>query len=84
MNYTRTVEWAAMTSSLPAMQIILNGEAYRVAAGTTLDKLVEQLGLKGRRLAVERNGAIVPRSAHPATVLEEGDRIEIVHAIGGG
>ncbi len=66
------------------MKIILNGEAQHIETDTSIDRLIEQLGLKGRRLAVERNGAIVPRSAHPATVLEEGDRIEIVHAIGGG
>lgn len=66
------------------MIIQLNGEAQELAPGLTVAALIEQLALVGRRLAVERNGDIVPRSRHAATVLAEGDRVEIVHAIGGG
>jgi sulfur carrier protein len=47
-------------------------------------QLIAQLGLAGRRLAVERNGAVVPRSSHENTALADGDRVEIVHAVGGG
>jgi len=63
--------------------IILNGESRELAAGTTLAALIETLKLSGR-LAAECNGEIVPRSAHATTVLVDGDRVEIVRAIGGG
>ncbi len=66
------------------MQIILNGESRDVAPGTTVEQLVEQLNLTGRRLAVEVDREIVSRSAYAETVLGEGARVEIVHAIGGG
>lgn len=65
------------------MTIILNGESRELTAGTTLADLIETLKITGR-LAVERNGEIVPRSAHGKTVLVAGDRVEIVRAIGGG
>ena len=65
------------------MTIILNGESRNLDADTTLAELIETLKLSGR-LAVERNGEIVPRSAYASTVLEAGDRLEIVRAIGGG
>ena len=66
------------------MQILLNGEPRHVEAGTTLDALVEAEGLAGRRVAIELNGEIVPRSRHSGQALAEGDRMEIVHALGGG
>lgn len=66
------------------MHILLNGEDRELAGGLTVAGLIEQLGFAGRRIAVEVNENIVPRSAHAATVLQEGDRVEIVHAIGGG
>ncbi len=66
------------------MQIQLNGEARDLAPGLTVAQLVDDLGLTGRRIAVERNEEIVPKSEHDATRLVDGDRIEIVHAIGGG
>ncbi len=62
----------------------LNGEERPYVAGTTLADLVAELGLAGRRFAVERNGDIVPRSLLADTALQPGDRIEVVHAIGGG
>ncbi len=65
------------------MTIILNGETRELPAGTTVAALIEILKLSGR-LAAERNGEIVPRSAHATTVLVDGDRVEIVRAIGGG
>lgn len=65
------------------MTIILNGESRDLAAGTTLATLIELLKINGR-LAAERNGEIVPRSVHGSTVLVDGDRVEIVRAIGGG
>lgn len=66
------------------MQIYLNGEAREVAGALTVAGLLENLALTGRRLAVEVNLEIVPRSAYADTVLEPGDRVEVVHAIGGG
>ncbi|KGE78366.1 MULTISPECIES: sulfur carrier protein ThiS [Halomonas] len=66
------------------MQIQLNGEARTLEAEASVAQLVETLGLAGRRIAVEVNEEIVPRSAHGETRLADGDRVEIVHAIGGG
>ena len=66
------------------MDIQLNGDALTVADNTTVLSLLEQQGLGGRRVAVEVNGAIVPRSRHNDHLLHDGDRIEIVHALGGG
>ncbi len=66
------------------MEILLNGEARQLPEGYTIASLIEELGLIGRRLAVEVNLEIVPRSTHASHPLQPGDRIEIVHAIGGG
>ncbi|MDX1513049.1 MAG: sulfur carrier protein ThiS [Gammaproteobacteria bacterium] len=66
------------------MQIELNGDRYRVDDGATVGALIERLSLKGRRVAVEVNEEVIPKSRHPEHRLREGDRVEIVHAIGGG
>ncbi len=66
------------------MQIQLNGDARALEGEATISELIDSLGLAGRRIAVEVNEEIVPRSQHDATRLAEGDRVEIVHAIGGG
>jgi sulfur carrier protein len=66
------------------MQITVNGEARPLPAAQTLAELVDDLDLAGRRIAVERNGEIVPRSRYGATALDDGDELLIVHAIGGG
>jgi sulfur carrier protein len=67
------------------MRIQLNGEAHTLAPeDLTVARLVESLGLTGQRIAVEVNEEIVPRSQHGETRLAEGDRVEVVHAIGGG
>ncbi len=68
----------------PRMDILLNGTPRTLAAAATLAALLESEGLAGRRIAVEVNGEIVPRGQHGGLVLHEGDRIEIVHALGGG
>ena len=65
------------------MRIQVNGDTREVAARTVL-ALVEELGFDVRKVAVERNLAIVPRSLHAATELEDGDRIELVQFVGGG
>jgi len=66
------------------MQIQVNGDTRTLDAGSTLLQLIQLLELEGKRIAVEINEEIVPRSEHGNTVLNEGDNIEIVHAIGGG
>ena len=66
------------------MDIFLNGKPHATEVGISLAKLLETTGHAQRRVAVEINREIVPRSAQDARVLREGDHIEIVHAIGGG
>ncbi|MBP6625925.1 MAG: sulfur carrier protein ThiS [Arenimonas sp.] len=66
------------------MQITLNGEPRELAENTRLDALLDQAGYAGRKVAVEVNLAVIARSRHPAYTLAEGDRVEIIHAIGGG
>ena len=66
------------------MDIQLNGERRRIDAGTTLAALLDAEGLATRRVAVEVNGGIVPRGRHGDHALADGDRVEIVHALGGG
>ncbi|MDT8451059.1 MAG: sulfur carrier protein ThiS [Wenzhouxiangellaceae bacterium] len=66
------------------MEIRLNGEARPLPGRQSVAALLEQLELGGRRVAVERNGEIVPASRYGDEMLEPDDRIEIVHAIGGG
>ena len=65
------------------MRIQVNGDTRDVTARTIL-ALVQELGFDVRKVAVERNLAIVPRSLHGETALSEGDRIELVHFVGGG
>ncbi len=66
------------------MQIVLNGETRTLEPGTTLAALVVSLDLGGRRMAVEVNEEVIPRSEYADHVLGDGDRVEIVHAVGGG
>jgi thiazole synthase/sulfur carrier protein len=66
------------------MKLTINGEERRFSALPHVAALVAELGLDARKVAVERNLEIVPRSAYGSTALVDGDRIEIVHFIGGG
>ncbi|MEN0651875.1 MULTISPECIES: sulfur carrier protein ThiS [Hyphobacterium] len=66
------------------MQIELNGETREISPGATVTGLLAELGLDTRKVAVERNLEIVPKSLYAETALSEGDRIEIVHFVGGG
>ena len=66
------------------MDILLNGESRTVIDPCRVSDLLQAEGLGDRRVAVEINGAIVPRSAHAHHVLQAGDQVEIVHALGGG
>ena len=65
------------------MKLTVNGDTLTLD-GTTIADLVTQLNLTGRRLAVEVNREIIPKSLHGDVALNEGDVVEIVHAIGGG
>ncbi|MAY41452.1 MULTISPECIES: sulfur carrier protein ThiS [unclassified Neptuniibacter] len=66
------------------MQIQVNGEMLKVQENISLTDLVSQLELGEKRIAIELNLEIIPRSQHAETVLKDSDRVEIVHAIGGG
>lgn len=67
------------------IQITINGNPRNFEnSQLTIDQLVAQLGLQGKRLAIERNGEIVPRSQFQQTELSNGDKLEIVGAVGGG
>jgi sulfur carrier protein len=67
-----------------SISVSVNGEARQLPPDTTVAELLAQLAPAGRRIAVERNGAIVPKSLHGTTLLADGDRLEIVIAVGGG
>jgi sulfur carrier protein len=66
------------------MNIQLNGEPRQIAPDTTVLGLLELLGYVGKRVAVEKNGEIVPKSQHAETLLQQNDKLEIVVAVGGG
>ena len=66
------------------MQIIVNGEQREVSTGMTAAKLVEDMDIAGKRIAMEVNLDIVPRSNYEEYTFNAGDKVEIVHAVGGG
>jgi sulfur carrier protein len=66
------------------IHVTVNGAEHRFEQPLDVAALLRRLALSGRRIAVERNGEIVPRSAHGATFVADGDRLEIVVAVGGG
>lgn len=66
------------------MHIQLNGESFELPDDATVADLLVRLDALGKRVAVELNLDIVPRSQHATTVLRDGDQLEVVHAIGGG
>ncbi|NJA89227.1 sulfur carrier protein ThiS [Rhodocyclus tenuis] len=66
------------------MNLVINGETRPFPEPLTVAGLVDTLGFVGKRIAVEKNGDIVPRSRYAETPLAEGDRLEIVGAVGGG
>ena len=66
------------------MNLFVNGETTTAPDSVTVAVFLERLGLPQKGVAVERNREIVPRSAYGATILAEGDRIEIVQFVGGG
>ena len=66
------------------LELKINGEIRQFSAPLTVAGLVGQLGYAGKRIAIERNGEIVPKSQHETTALVSGDQLEIVVAVGGG
>ena len=66
------------------MNVTINGEQLQLTPPLSVAALLEARGLAGKRVAVERNGEIVPKSRHAETALASGDHIEIVVAVGGG
>ena len=66
------------------MEITLNGEKFTLETGSNIVNLIDKLDLDVDKLAIERNLEIVPKSKFAMTILEEGDKLEIVHFIGGG
>jgi len=66
------------------IQVRINGAARRFPAPLDVASLLAELAMAGKKVAVERNGEIVPKSAHARTLLADGDELEIVVAVGGG
>ena len=64
--------------------IIVNGEEFEIDSGSSVAKLVKERSLDRSRVAVELNGEIVPRGTFDDTLLHDGDKVEIVHFVGGG
>ena len=69
---------------MSAINVTINGESRAFPAALTVSELLSSLGLDGRKVAVERNREIVPRSTYAKVAVDEGDKLEIVHFIGGG
>jgi sulfur carrier protein len=67
-----------------SIDVVVNGQSRLVNRGTTVAVLLDQLGLGGRTVAVERNREVVPRASHASTELSAGDRLELVTFVGGG
>lgn len=69
---------------LKIMQLIINGQQQSYDGPMNVQQLVEKLSLQNKRFAIERNGEIIPRSQFPEQLLNEGDQLEIIVAVGGG
>jgi thiamine biosynthesis protein ThiS len=69
---------------MSSMTLVINGEQQTFTDGLTLSALLDQLGMKGDRVAVELNREIVVHNHWPETLLKHGDHLEIVHFVGGG
>ena len=66
------------------IEIVVNGASQLHSQPLVVSELIRRMALAGKKIAVERNGEIVPRGAHGSTLLADGDRLEIVVAVGGG
>ncbi len=70
--------------SLKVINVTINGATRQFPQSTSIAALIEEMGLTGKRIALERNGAIVPRSSFATQQLTDGDKLEVVVAVGGG
>ena len=66
------------------VEVMINGSPRRLERPLPVSELIQSMALAGKKVAVEKNGEIVPRSAHASTLVADGDRLEIVVAVGGG
>ena len=66
------------------IQVTVNGSAHRFERPVNVRELLEKLAMAGKKVAVEKNGEIVPKGAHHEVLVQNGDRLEIVVAVGGG
>jgi len=66
------------------IQVTVNGATHRFEQPLDVVSILERLQMKGKKIAVERNGEIIPKSRHPNTLIQDGDQLEIVVAVGGG
>lgn len=66
------------------MKVVVNGQPRKVRDGASIADLVRELGLEGKPIAVEVNRRVIPRGEHGETRLADGDRVEVVHFVGGG
>jgi sulfur carrier protein len=73
-----------LSVKLKVITVSINGEPRQLPANATVAALIDEMGLTGKRIALERNGEIVPRSTFAAQYLSAGDKLEIVVAVGGG
>ncbi len=84
MRRSRHLQLETRNWKLFLMHLFINGEDKTFSDALTLGQLVEQLGMKGDRVAVELNREIVSRARWAETTLKDGDRLEVVHFVGGG
>ena len=84
MLQSTPIESLSVPALMSAISLVINGQPEVLDAPATVADLLEARGLTGKRLAVERNGDIVPRGQHAETDLHDGDQLEIVVAVGGG
>ena len=69
---------------MKVITVSINGTSRQLPDSTCVTALIEEMGLTGKRIALERNGEIVPRSGFPVQLLADGDKLEVVVAVGGG
>jgi sulfur carrier protein len=90
LSYTRVIKlsqppkFTRFKKHIEMIQLTINGQPHHFETPTNITQLIEHLELQGKRIAIERNGEIVPRSQFSEQVLADGDQLEVVVAVGGG
>ena len=86
LNYTRVIasHFTVTEEQIEVITVFINGAARQLPEHSSIAALIDELGYTGKRIALERNGDIVPRSLYAEKTLTEGDKLEIVVAVGGG